>query len=478
MPLNLSEAGLPPRAALTWEEFGGLYLEEKLLGVGGNGRVFAGIRKLDRLPVAIKQVGRPGLDLPLREVQYLLKVCHLPGVAKLVDWHVVAGTLLMVFDRSLTAEGCSDLLEFVSLRGSLSEKEARLIFSQIAGTVRQLWQCGVLHGDIKAENILVDPTTLVCWLLDFGSATEVEKGFYWRFRGTVECSPPEWVKNGRFTAEGLTVWSLGVLLYEMVFGELPFKCREEIRKAEVSFGEEAASPACSAEARHLILSCLASDQEGRSSLEGILRHPWLQAVGSGETEAPAAPHQENAAARLETFCTWPASLHPGGEALCGAGFYYTGESRALSLSRSLLKFCRPLMLGVLVSSRPLGSGRLLLLRGGSGRLETGRRSQGGALAVNFFWSSLVLWPWLFPPHLLPACPHRSLPCETCLRDRPKLWPNFGSETGSSCARRNCPYLVSGFFFQVVPALQICSLLFAAAGSGLQLREGTIQFGTF
>ena len=340
------------KAGMSWDRFGTLYTVGELLGVGGNGRVYAGTRTLDGLPVALKRVERLSPSLLCREVNFLQKVRHLSGVAKLVDWHIVDGTLLIVIDRTLTTVGCSDRLQFVASKNCLSEEEARRVFNQVALTAQQLAQEGVLHRDIKAENILVNRATLACWLLDFGSATEAGKALYTDFNGTVSSAPPEWFVHRKYGGESLTVWSLGVLLYLMVYGKRPFKRRDHLRQASVTFGEERSGQTCSAQLKSLVLACLASNPEERISLAAVLEHPWLQGratseageqgpggcqlptpgEGPGVTTCspdiwePAFPHLESREARLETFLTWPISLHPRGEGLCRAGFYYSGEA--------------------------------------------------------------------------------------------------------------------------------------------------------
>merc|ERR1712029_1053616 len=157
----------------------------------------------------------------------------------------------------------------------LEEELAKNFFKQITDTVIACHKSGVVHRDIKDENVIIDMKTGKCSLIDFGSGAFLKDEAYKDFDGTRVYSPPEWIRTSQYYAEPATVWSLGILLYDMVCGDIPFEKDEEICNAEVRFHNNSnVSKHC----QDLILSCLKIRPKDRIDINAILSHPWLAAV--------------------------------------------------------------------------------------------------------------------------------------------------------------------------------------------------------
>ncbi|XP_069040737.1 serine/threonine-protein kinase pim-3-like isoform X3 [Lepisosteus oculatus] len=170
------------------------YKKGALLGQGGFGSVYAGVRKADGLPVAMKYVLKskveehleiPGEPQPLPLEVALMKLVGVaprcPHILQLLAWFDLRHHYVLVLERP---QPCLDLYEFsLEQGGQLDEPLARGVLRQLLQALRHCQARGVLHRDIKPENILVQTDSQQVKLIDFGCGDLLQDCSYKEFAG-------------------------------------------------------------------------------------------------------------------------------------------------------------------------------------------------------------------------------------------------------------------------------------------------------
>ncbi|XP_071438081.1 serine/threonine-protein kinase pim-1-like [Pithys albifrons albifrons] len=245
------------------------------------GSVYSGIRLADGAPgepgggqqsiawAAGSGAPPDGVRVPLELVLLLRVSCDgFGGIVQLLDCFELPDSFVLVMEHP---ERCQDLWVFLDEREFLPEEMARGLFCQVLEAV---WHCssgGVLHRDIKAANIIVDLASSEAKLMDFGCTTFLKDTTYTHWAGEATYRPPEWILFHCYHGHSATIWSLGILLYEMVCGDLPFENVEDIVQGQLLFPARV-SPEC----QDLIRWCLSTFPLDRPSLDDLFKHSWLQ----------------------------------------------------------------------------------------------------------------------------------------------------------------------------------------------------------
>lgn len=179
----------------------------------------------------------------------------------------------------LVLEFCpgDELYNYLLRHGPLPVDKVKKIFTQLVGAVAYVHSKSCVHRDLKLENILLDKHENVK-LCDFGFTREYEgKASYLQtFCGTVCYSAPEMLKGEKYAGEKVDVWSLGIILYALLAGQLPYDDDDDqVTKHRILNEDPAFDDKFPNEARELIKLLLSKRPLIRPSLEEILAHPFL-----------------------------------------------------------------------------------------------------------------------------------------------------------------------------------------------------------
>ena len=287
-----SMSATPEKDVYSFRQIGS-YKIIKTLGRGSTGKVKLAINlETDEL-AAIKIIPRK-ISLPknsketiksreqriYREVGILRLLDH-PNVVKLIDFYENENMFCLVFEY---IDG-SQLLEYIIQHGGLKEKHAKKFFVQLIDAVHYCHLNAIVHRDLKIENVMIEKKTGRVVLVDFGLANFYQPfDMLHTFCGSLYFAAPELLSGKDYNGPEVDVWSLGVILYVMLTGRVPFDDRNihalhaKIKKAEFIIPGNIQTPI-----KELLAGMICKEPSTRLSLQKIAQHEW---INHHLTEAP------------------------------------------------------------------------------------------------------------------------------------------------------------------------------------------------
>ncbi|XP_056671941.1 serine/threonine-protein kinase MARK1 isoform X8 [Monodelphis domestica] len=262
----------------------GNYRLLKTIGKGNFAKVKLARHVLTGREVAVKiidktQLNPTSLQKLFREVR-IMKILNHPNIVKLFEVIETEKTLYLVMEYASGGE----VFDYLVAHGRMKEKEARAKFRQIVSAVQYCHQKCIVHRDLKAENLLLDADMNIK-IADFGFSNEFTIGNKLdTFCGSPPYAAPELFQGKKYDGPEVDVWSLGVILYTLVSGSLPFDGQnlKELRE-RVLRGKYRIPFYMSTDCENLLKKLLVLNPIKRGSLEQIMKDRWMN-VGHEEEE--------------------------------------------------------------------------------------------------------------------------------------------------------------------------------------------------
>ncbi|KAK6060455.1 kinase domain protein [Cooperia oncophora] len=269
----------------------GKYKLLKTIGKGNFAKVKLAKHTITGQEVAIKIIDKTALNPSslqklFREVKIMKQLDH-PNIVKLYQVMENEQTLYLVLEYASGGE----VFDYLVAHGRMKEKEARVKFRQIVSAVQYLHSKNIIHRDLKAENLLLDADMNIK-IADFGFSNQFTLGNKLdTFCGSPPYAAPELFQGKKYDGPEVDVWSLGVILYTLVSGSLPFDGQnlKELRE-RVLRGKYRIPFYMSTDCENLLKKFLVLNPARRGTLETIMKDRWMN-IGY-EEEGELKPYVE------------------------------------------------------------------------------------------------------------------------------------------------------------------------------------------
>lgn len=272
----------------------GGYKVGQFLGKGGFGEVRLGEHQVTGERVALKFLRKADIatigaaERTTTEIQCLTTLKH-PNIICLQQYIESSAHFVLVFELM---EG-GDLYSYLVKRGKatknykLREEEVRDLFQQILSAISYAHNHHICHRDLKLENILLKEKELThVKIADFGLSDFYRPGTMMKSScGTLSFLAPEVFKGTSNAGPPLDVWSLGVILFAVLCGRMPFegpasqnpsRPRDAVIRAKIMKCQYKLDDSLGAEVKDLIRRMLMLDPNERATIPEVLSHVWLR----------------------------------------------------------------------------------------------------------------------------------------------------------------------------------------------------------
>ncbi|XP_022286461.2 uncharacterized protein LOC111099464 isoform X2 [Crassostrea virginica] len=257
----------------------GSYILGKTLGEGSFAKVRQGVHLIAHEKVAVKVVPKKALLVRefvrknvRREAIVLQKLSH-PNIIKMYEVMETENSYYLVLEYA----DCGEFIKYLSIKKCLPENECRKYARQITSAVDHMHMSNIVHRDLKLENFLLD-ANMDIKIIDFG----LSNVFYGDTSLSTQCGSPAYaapeILNNQKYGPAVDIWSIGVCLFAMLVGSLPFvpQPANNIAQLHTLILKGCEIPdSLSEECREFLQAMLLSDPRRRTKMEELLRHPWL-----------------------------------------------------------------------------------------------------------------------------------------------------------------------------------------------------------
>ncbi|XP_057666064.1 serine/threonine-protein kinase SIK2-like isoform X1 [Diorhabda carinulata] len=255
----------------------GFYDIERTIGKGNFAVVKLAKHRITKTEVAIKIIDKSQLDASnlqkvYREVDIMKRLDH-PHIIKLYQVMETKNMIYLVSEYASQGE----IFDYIARYGRMTEDHSRNKFWQILSAVEYCHNRNIVHRDLKAENLLLDSNNNIK-IADFGFSNYYTVGGQLStWCGSPPYAAPEVFEGKKYVGPEIDIWSLGVVLYVLVCGALPFDgCSLQALRDRVLSGRFRIPYFMSSDCESLIRKMLVLEPNKRYSIQQIKKHRWMQ----------------------------------------------------------------------------------------------------------------------------------------------------------------------------------------------------------